>query len=829
MAQRRRRAAGQGVSEVGHMRTPTAPPAPFYDWASSDERRAFHFFQHVTAPCLSGDLDSAFWRVLVLQISQSEPAVKHAILAVSSLHESMIQAATMTPYLSSEDRSSFALYQYNRAIACLLDQMRTVDARPLVPLLTCVLFVCIEFMQSKDRPSLLHLTQGGQILSQLARKASTPNPEIDLIKQHLVPMYTRLSLTLLMFSGEAAAIPTPLKTLTEVPVVFETIDEVRYVLYDFMHECLRFAKKTHAAKIVEIPDEQLREFEDERDRLLRKLAKFNVAFSLYRSTRCRDPPAGSIALIQIHVHTTYIWVSTALSKHETVFDDFVDTFSAIIPLAKDFLDSFAPHPTNQGETAAPGPPTADTRRFSAMFTFDMHIIAPLYFVAAKCRHPIVRRAALDLLRRNPTRRENMWRADVWADIADRTMRLEEKHLRHTSSQQISRRPSPPELPALLPLSSSQSEVPWAASLSNALFPETFNSFGHGAPFGGTPFGSFDTAQAPVTSSGSSPSTTGSAADLASVGDLAGHMPIDPTLLFDPTEGSTAHSFSIAPSTASSIDDHGAPATASTPYIGTSTEEPTEPWDLGTSSQLPPGIALEPPTPLEDNPFAMPLPSNPRSQPHSRSHSRQPSLSRKAPSSMGSDRSPPLHRAEMDMRQRLAMHMPTFQPFSGLSLGQLSPTTGERSADAPFDVPERFRVHARPCANLGQGRTVSSGQARAGRFPQALRLPVIVEVGGEWDVQVIVDTSRQLYHAWGLGTGSYWYALNPLAMWHTWKLGTEEGIWNRNAESGSKWQIGGAYAVDAGGFVRWAKPAASADEVPDFKGALKALEGHWGMA
>jgi hypothetical protein len=47
---------------------------------------------------------------------------------------------------------------------------------------------------------------------------------------------------------------------------------------------------------------------------------------------------------------------------------------------------------------------------------------------------------------------------------------------------------------------------------------------------------------------------------------------------------------------------------------------------------------------------------------------------------------------MDMRQRLAMHMPIFQPFSGLGVGQLSPTTGERSADAPFDVPERFRVH-----------------------------------------------------------------------------------------------------------------------------------------
>ena len=52
---------------------------------------------------------------------------------------------------------------------------------------------------------------------------------------------------------------------------------------------------------------------------------------------------------------------------------------------------------------------------------------------------------------------------------------------------------------------------------------------------------------------------------------------------------------------------------------------------------------------------------------------------------------------------------------------------------------------------------------------------------------------------------------------------------RDGETGgNKWQIGGAFAVDAGGFVRWSKPAASADEVPDFREALKALGGHWGM-
>jgi hypothetical protein len=42
--------------------------------------------------------------VLVLQICQSEPAVRHAVLAVSSLHEGMVQA-TMTPFLNAENQN----------------------------------------------------------------------------------------------------------------------------------------------------------------------------------------------------------------------------------------------------------------------------------------------------------------------------------------------------------------------------------------------------------------------------------------------------------------------------------------------------------------------------------------------------------------------------------------------------------------------------------------------------------------------------------------------------------------------------------------------------
>ncbi|KAK4189562.1 transcriptional regulatory protein moc3 [Podospora australis] len=697
MSQRRRRSGALTSTDAG---VPQAPLAMLYDWATADERRAFHFFQHVTAPSLSADLDNAFWRHLVLQICQSEPAVRHAVLAVSSLHEGMVQN-TLMPHVNNdnETRSSFALYQYNRAIACLLDQMRTVNARPLVPLLTCVLFVCIELMQSKDTESLIHLEQGRQILSQLGPRVSGRSPEIDLIKQHLVPIYTRLSLTSLMLGGAPVPIPAPLKTFTEVPMVFENVDEVRYALYDFMDECLRFAKKSHVAKLGEIPREQMREFETEQDCLIRKLAKFNIAFSMYRSTKARDAPPGSIALLQIHAHTTFIWISTALSQEETVFDNYVDTFSAIIPLATEFMNTLhspppvREHPSNKAMGA---PSMADTRRISGLFTFEMHVIAPLYFVAVKCRHPMIRRAALDLLRRNPARRENLWRANVMATIAERAMKLEEKHLRprRPEGQPDSQSASPPDLSSSFPYTFGPGDA-WASSIPDVPFPDNFLRMDLDTPTDKLPYAPFETMQnnPPVTTSCSASSTTTSSMDAGmshDFGNLGGHMPIDPSLLFDAAEVSSAHSYSVAPSIASSLDDLGSAPTifvGGDPSLQSSTmgshRNNNAMWN--SSPHPPPGIALEPPTPRDGSPFVLGMPS------HSRSGSRQPSV---GSPSVRSEDSPPMHPIDLD-----GNYGGSGMGYNDLDLdmhfmmgSQSQPPMMARSGDAPYDVPEKYRVH-----------------------------------------------------------------------------------------------------------------------------------------
>ncbi|KAK4694565.1 hypothetical protein P7C71_g3038, partial [Lecanoromycetidae sp. Uapishka_2] len=97
------------------------------------------------------------------------------------------------------------------------------------------------------------------------------------------------------------------------------------------------------------------------------------------------------------------------------------------------------------------------------------------------------------------------------------------------------------------------------------------------------------------------------------------------------------------------------------------------------------------------------------------------------------------------------------------------------------------------------------------------------VGGAGDVQIVVDPDREVYAQWGLGISNFWHVLSPWSMWSVYKLGKEEGIWNRPTESGSRWQTSGSFAIDEDEVVTWGEASPSADWIPDFGEALETLE------
>jgi hypothetical protein len=79
-----------------------------------------------------------------------------------------------------------------------------------------------------------------------------------------------------------------------------------------------------------------------------------------------------------------------------------------------------------------------------VFTFETGIVPILFLVAAKCRDPKIRRAAVRLLATDDERHENLWKAKCFARIASRFVGIETD-----SGEKLRRRdPQPPFPPAL---------------------------------------------------------------------------------------------------------------------------------------------------------------------------------------------------------------------------------------------------------------------------------------------------------------------------------------------------------------------------------------------
>ncbi|KFY37392.1 hypothetical protein V495_07205 [Pseudogymnoascus sp. VKM F-4514 (FW-929)] len=98
---------------------------------------------------------------------------------------------------------------------------------------------------------------------------------------------------------------------------------------------------------------------------------------------------------------------------------------------------------------------------------------------------------------------------------------------------------------------------------------------------------------------------------------------------------------------------------------------------------------------------------------------------------------------------------------------------------------------------------------------------IVHVGGAWDVEVIVDTERELYAQWGVGRSNTWHLLNPWTVYKGVRIVAQEGQLV-SGSSGDRWQMAGSFAVDGEGTVRWVRLAKTADDMAEFKDGLVAV-------
>lgn len=107
-------------------------------------------------------------------------------------------------------------------------------------------------------------------------------------------------------------------------------------------------------------------------------------------------PDGSIAnaaalVLSLYQKSTLILIASIPSESEMIYDDFLVDFTYIVHTSARLVAS-------QDSTQLP----RNTR-----FSFDTGIVPPLHLTCSKCRDPIIRREAINILWNNP-RQEGMW-------------------------------------------------------------------------------------------------------------------------------------------------------------------------------------------------------------------------------------------------------------------------------------------------------------------------------------------------------------------------------------------------------------------------------------
>ena len=379
-----------------------------------NERRGYHFFRLKSIGEILGQQDADFWKSLFLQSSYTQPAIKHALIAVASVHESLelSEGDVALSDVVAQKKRAFSLKHYNKAIQLLIYDYQDSSNQLSTALVMCVLFIVFEVFSSNYPAGALHLQNGLALLDQWSSmrefSGKSGNDLIyseDLINNRVAPILVRCAAQAATFAdrrihaGRYSNYPV-LPFAPVLPPRFDSFIQAREALDNVMtwtSLSVNSLKPSSGPETGAILARTLEEWRQAFSPLL-KGTETKLEHRDFRAARC----------MQIHYIVAFIVIDTYLSDNETVFDKHIDQFRAIVDEAQELLF------TNDGVD----------EQYKLSFSFDFGITPPLYFTASRCRDPLIRRRALALMRL-PHRAQGPWNNEHSAKCAEEMIRIEE--------------------------------------------------------------------------------------------------------------------------------------------------------------------------------------------------------------------------------------------------------------------------------------------------------------------------------------------------------------------------------------------------------------------
>lgn len=405
---------------------------------SDREQHSFNFFHTQSAPQLGSCFGSKFWNHFVLQASHHEPAVRHAAIALGSLHERFeLEDKFISKVTGDTEENSFALKQYVKAINCLVEPNMSVNTKHTsktanVALTACILFICFETLRGHHDSALAHIDGGVKIFSELQVSGESKAIPIEDPPEDHIPvsifrvLFSRLDTQASVLNSRARIIDGGSDSPpNSIPDRFLSVEQAREVLESIWTFSGRSLLSCSMYNGVPLP---LPTSDEAKLLILSRLERWNRAFELYscatNETDCIElaNPMEKRArnLLRMHKTMTKILVTTSTTyptvsnePDELLWDKFQLEFEAVVRWAFEIID-IPPNFRRGGRKAA-------------SFTLDNEILQPLFLVATKCRHRSIRNEAIQLLKQ-ADRQEGLWNSLLSARVAERVRDIEEAGL-----------------------------------------------------------------------------------------------------------------------------------------------------------------------------------------------------------------------------------------------------------------------------------------------------------------------------------------------------------------------------------------------------------------
>lgn len=334
----RKRSPEDPLTIIAYVPKPVQP----HPEASPQELRALSFFQTKTANQLKGPFTDEIWSRLILQYAHGEPAIRHAIIALGSIHELYING--LDGYDDLIDQFATKHYQKSIQEICKLNEAPS-DSRAInVALTTCVLFTGYESLRGHYLSAIAHANSGMKILAAYRNTFQG----MCLSPDHLDDLYIQLDTHMLMMGAYGLTDTRAPRKLPEicVPHAFSTVNEAKDSLEDYInilfHETMGLTetllKEQNSGKQVEILKTSHRV-------LTRQCQKWSDAFDGFLdnneiSNLTNDDAAG-VLLLEAYRTMLRVVHERDPTDIETKFDHYEDEYRIVLANVEEFIERTA--------------------------------------------------------------------------------------------------------------------------------------------------------------------------------------------------------------------------------------------------------------------------------------------------------------------------------------------------------------------------------------------------------------------------------------------------------------------------------------------------------